>query len=415
MGHLLGAPPRPTGSRSNPVSTGSARGCATWIEVDSLDLRSPDPAAVTAFAIDQPRSGDRSRGLGLEVNGWIIGRDVPIRGVRTSSSRHQCALGPLDVRRPDVAADYPSHPHAGSSGFSTWASIDPSDRDWLITVEAVLANGGSVNVAQIRGRVTEEPFAASPGTRAVAAPDFVIIGTQRGGTTSLHAYLSAHPQVETPATKELHFVTDRYERGLDWYLGQFPAELPLETITGEATPYAIFHPLAPRRLREIAPASRLIALLRNPVDRAYSHYLLECSRGAETLDFAAALDAEPERLGGEEARIAREPAYISASHKHASYLSRGDYARQLESWFDAFPSEQILVIRSEDLYERSAETLTQVAQFLGISPDLRIPFTMHNQTSGPPLDPAIRRRLSQHFAPLNARLADLLGWDPGWS
>jgi hypothetical protein len=414
MGHLLGASPRPTGSRAIPVSPVSPLSRATWTEVDSLDLDSPDPADVAAFAIDQPRPGDRCRGLGLEVNGWVIGRDLPIRGVRTSSSGRQSALYPLDVRRPDVAADYPNHPHARTSGFSTWASIDPTERDWQISVEAVPAVGEPVRIAQIRGRVADEPYVPSLGNRAVAAPDFVIIGTQRGGTTSLHAYLSAHPQVETPATKELHFITDRHERGLDWYLGQFPAELSLGVITGEATPYALFHPLAPRRLRDIAPAARLIALLRNPVERAYSHFLLERSSGHETLDFAAALDAEQERLDGEEARLEREPAYASAPHKHASYMARGAYARQLERWFAVFPREQILVIRSEDLYERSAETFAQVAQFLGIGRTEPIPFSAHNQSSGPPLGATIRNRLSRHFAPLNARLADVLGWDPSW-
>jgi hypothetical protein len=96
-------------------------------------------------------------------------------------------------------------------------------------------------------------------------------------------------------------------------------------------------------------------------------------------------------------------------------MARGEYTRQLERWFSVFPREQILVVRSEDLYERSAEVLARVADFLAISPDVTIPFTAHNQTSGPPLDPVIRRRLAEHFAPFNARLADLLGWDPGWS
>jgi hypothetical protein len=96
-------------------------------------------------------------------------------------------------------------------------------------------------------------------------------------------------------------------------------------------------------------------------------------------------------------------------------MARGEYARQLERWFGAFPRDQILVIRSEDLYERSLETFTRVADFLAIRPDVAIPFPTHNQTSGPPLEPAIRCRLSEHFAPLNARLSELLGWDPGWS
>ena len=272
-----------------------------------------------------------------------------------------------------------------------------------------------MEIAQIRGRVAVDQYIPRPGNRVIAAPDFVIIGTQRGGTTSLHAYLGAHPQVTTPTTKELHFITDRFKRGRDWYLGQFPAELPPDTITGEATPYALYHPLAPQRLLEIAPEAKLIALLRNPVDRAYSHFLLERSRGEETLDFAAALDAELDRLDGEEVRLARDPAYVSEPHKHASYMARGEYARQLERWFRLFPREQILVIRSEDLYQRSAETLARVANFLAISPDVHVPLTTLNQTSGPALDTAIRRRLSEHFAPLNAPLADLLGWDPGWS
>jgi hypothetical protein len=397
------------------MSAGSPRGCATWIEVESLELDSPDPAAVTALAIDQPRSGDHSPGAGLEVNGWVIGRDAPVRGIRTTSSEQQSTVHPLGVQRRDVAAHYPDPQHAGLSGFSVWVPIKPRGGAWQIDVDCVLADGGTVGIAHIRGRVANNPRIPSPGNRVIAAPDFVIIGTQRGGTTSLHAYLSAHPQVMTPATKELHFLTDRYERGPDWYLGHFPGELPPDVITGEATPYALFHPLAPRRLLDIAPAAKSIVLLRNPVDRAYSQFLLERSRGKETLDFAAALDAEGQRLDGEEARLARDPAYVSDPHKHASYMARGEYARQLERWFGVFPREQVLVVRSEDLYERSAETFTRVADFLAINPDVTIPFTTHNQTSGPPLDPAIRRRLSEHFAPLNARLADLLGWDPGWS
>ena len=414
MGHLLGAPSRAASPRVHRVNAEALLGNTAWVEVDSIELHRPDPERVVAFAIDQPRAGDRLRGSGLEVNGWAIGHHVPVHAVRTLDAGRQGALHSLDVRRPDVAADYPDHPHAGS-GFSAWVSIEPTERDWQITIEAILTNGNAVTLAQFQGRTSVERRVSTRGARSITAPDFVIIGTQRGGTSSLHAYLSAHPCVETPSTKELHFITDRYERGLDWYLGQFPGELPPDVITGEATPYALFHPLAPHRLRGIAPETKLIALLRNPVDRAYSHYLLERSRGDEILDFAAALDAESRRLDGEHARLSRDPSYASESYKRFSYLARGDYARQLKRWFEVFPREQILIVRSEDLFERSSETLARAAEFLGISPDVRIPFAAHNQTSGPPLDPAIRHRLSQHFAPLNAGLTKLLGWDPAWT
>jgi hypothetical protein len=388
---------------------------ATWVEIDSIDLHRPDPENVVEFAIDQPRAGERFHGAGFEFYGWVIGSGAPVRTVRATLQDQNTLLYPLGVRRPDVAAAYPAYPLAGSSGFSGWAPVDPNERDWQLTLEAVMANGDADMLAEIRGRTRVEPRLTPPGTRAITAPDFVTIGTQRGGTTSLHAYLGAHPRVSIPSTKELHFVTDNFERGLDWYLGQFPAGLPPGRVTGEATPYALFHPLAPRRLREIAPEAKLIVLLRNPVDRAYSHYLLERARGDELLDFSAALDAEPHRLKDEEAKLSRDPTYRSAAHRHYSYTARGDYAPQLERWFELFPREQLLIVRSEDLYRRSAETFARVAGFLGIEPETRAPFAAHNQTSGPPLDRRIRARLSRHFARLNARLADLLGWDPGWS
>src|SRR5829696_5512001 len=149
MGHLLGAPPCPSSVCANPVSAGFPPGCATWIEVDSLEIDAPDPTAVTAFAIDQPRPGDRSPGLGVEINGWVIGRDAPVRGIRTSPSDQQSIVHPLGVQRPDVAADYPDYPHAGFSGFSAWVSIDPRGCAWHIDVDSVLADGGTSGIAQI--------------------------------------------------------------------------------------------------------------------------------------------------------------------------------------------------------------------------------------------------------------------------
>ena len=415
MGDLLGTTPPNAGSLIDGVSTKQAIGMTAWVAVDSVDLAQPDRERVVAFAIDQPRVGERFRGSGFEINGWVIGDAVTVRCVRTVSEYQVALVYPLDVRRPDVAADYLAQPNAVSSGFSAWAPVDPNEGDWHVTLEAVLENGDAIILAEFRGRTgTETPFTPY-GARPVTTPDFVIIGTQRGGTTSLHAYLSAHPQISIPSTKELHFITDRYERGLEWYLGQFPAALAPGMLTGEATPYALFHPLAARRLREIAPEAKLIVLLRDPVNRAYSHYLLERTRGDEPLEFSAALDAEPRRLQDEEPRLCREPAYRSEAHKHFSYAARGIYAPQLERWFESFPREQFLLVRSEDLYQRTAGTYAEVTGFLGIDPELRAPFTVHNQTAGPPLDAAIRDRLSQQFAPWNARLPDLLGWDPDWS
>ncbi len=386
------------------------------IKVNELRLPEHPPAGIAAFAIDTPRAGDVSAGEGVELTGWVIGDREPVQGVRTIVADRKSRVHPLDVPRPDVAADYPDIPHAASSGFTAWASLASDVGSWHLELQVILASGESKPLAEATGlSLLALQCAGHDGEVPITSPDFIVIGAQRAGTTSLHAYLSAHPQVKTPITKELHYLTDRHERGLDWYLGQFPLAIPPDAITGEATPYALFHPLAPKRLLDTAPYAKLIALLRNPVDRAYSHYLHERSRGFETLDFASALDAESERLVGEEARISRDPSYISEPHKHFSYLARGDYAPQLERWFAHIPRDQLLVLRSEDLYGQPAETFAHVAGLLGIAPELDAPFAAHNRSAGPPLDPAIRARLTDHFAPKNARLAELLGWNPGWN
>ena len=128
-------------------------------------------------------------------------------------------------------------------------------------------------------------------------PDFLISGAQRGGTTSLYNYLQAHPCFELPTTKELHFFDRKFHRGLAWYRAHFPTYLEKcfaqriqgrAFLTGEATPNYLFHPLVSRRVAEVLPRVKLIVLLRNPVDRAFSHYHHILDLGYEHLPFAEA-------------------------------------------------------------------------------------------------------------------------------
>src|SRR4051794_20653441 len=151
-------------------------------------------------------------------------------------------------------------------------------------------------------------------------PTFLIIGGQRCGSTSLFSYLARHPAVGRSRGKEVHFFTLEYERGLAWYRSHFPTRLTVastrrrlgvDMIAGEATPYYLFHPLAPYRVQAVLPEARLIAVLRDPVDRAYSHYQHEVALGVETLGFAEAVEAESDRLDGEEDRIEQDPRYVS--------------------------------------------------------------------------------------------------------
>ena len=376
----------------------------------------PAPAhdALLAGALDSPLPGSVSPGRGVEINGWVLpaagdyidGVFVVIEGVRGP-------LQPLHVSRRDVTADHPGVP-SQNVGFSFWCSL-PDSSAARIQIVSKFSSGRLIPLLDLHVEVEEEVVAEPPaGTRVVSAPDFVIIGTQRGGTTSLHAYLRSHPGIETPAKKEIHFLTDRHDRGADWYLGQFPAVVASGTLVGEATPYALFHPLAPQRLRDIAPEARIIVLLRNPAERAYSHYLHEVSRGHELLSFEDAIAAEPERLAGLEERLEKGEILVSDVHKRASYLARGRYAPQLERWLSVFPPEQILLLRSEDLYVRPALTTARVTGFLGLPPLTGDIFATHNATGGPPMKLATRDALRAQFAADNARLAEVIGWDPGW-
>ena len=206
-------------------------------------------------------------------------------------------------------------------------------------------------------------------------PDFLILGAQKAGTSSLFNYLCEHPAVEQPFKKELHFF-DRpavYRRGIDWYQAFFPktsnAGGGIKSITGEGTPYYLYHPRVPALVARHFPKAKLIAILRNPADRAYSHYQMVVRRGTqEKLSFEDAIDAESERLDGVTERMLADDNYESAAHIHFSYLARGRYAEQLMRWAEYFPREQMLVLESDCLRNEQAATLAKVYEFLGIGP-----------------------------------------------
>jgi hypothetical protein len=255
-------------------------------------------------------------------------------------------------------------------------------------------------------------------------PDFVIIGGQRCGTTSLYRYLTEHPSCIHAFEKEVHYFDRHYGRDLCWYRANFPMRsykslverhAGAPALTGEATPNYMFHPIAPRRLAEHVPQARLIALLRNPVERACSHYHHEVWLGHETLDFEQALDAEEERLRGEQSRILEDPGYSGFNHAHFSYANRGIYVDQLLEWMRYFPRERLLVIKSEDMYEEPDRILQEVQRFLGLPVKRLAGYKTYNvghYDEG--MEARLRKRLLDFFAPHNQRLYAYLDRDFGW-
>lgn len=254
-------------------------------------------------------------------------------------------------------------------------------------------------------------------------PDFLIIGAQRAGTTSLFQYLASHPDVTPSFPKEVHYFTNQYQRGPGWYRSHFPlaawrtavqrrGRRPL--LTGEATPYYLAHPHAAQRVRQDLPDARLIVLLRNPVDRAYSHYQHEVASGIETLTFADALAREGDRLNSELAKIKQDEGYLSFNYQHFSYLERGIYAEQIARWLEHFGREQLLILCSEEFSAQPARTFKRVIRFLGLRPWEPDCFKRYHQSGARALDAETRARLVAYFSPHNRRLRDNLGIDFGW-
>jgi hypothetical protein len=246
-------------------------------------------------------------------------------------------------------------------------------------------------------------------------PDFLVLGAQKAGTTALYEYLRRHPQITGPSWKEVSFFDRHWARGASWYRGNFPNLARTRgKIVGEASPSYVFHPLAPQRVQELVPDARLVVLVRNPVDRALSHYNHEIALGREPLSFEDALDAEDERLRGEGERMAADPRYFSREWWSHTYKARGRYAEQLERWFAVFPREQLLVLSSDELGSEPARAHTQVLEFLGAPSQRLDSYPGVNARYTAPMNPDPRERLAAEFEEPNRRLYELLGRDLGW-
>ena len=247
-------------------------------------------------------------------------------------------------------------------------------------------------------------------------PDFLVIGVMKGGTTSFFNYLTQHPQIHPPFRKEIKFFDIHYLQGLDWYRAHFPMHFKMKSgaLTGEATPYYIFHPAAPERVAKVLPNVKLIVLLRNPVDRAYSHYNHMLRVGREPLPFEEAIAREAERLDGEAEKIIADPRYSTFKHLHYSYLARGRYIEQLEKWFALFPREQMLILPSEELYTSPATAYRKAVEFLGLSAWEPDDFSVYKQGAYEQMPVAVRQHLVDYYRPYNQRLYDCLNMTFEW-
>jgi hypothetical protein len=287
--------------------------------------------------------------------------------------------------------------------------------------------------AELRERLPEPVMNVARAARDAGAqmtsplrplPDFLIIGAQKSGTTSLYDYMTQHPRVLTARRKELHFFDVHYERGERFYRSLFRPSIGIAAprlrgscVRGEASPYYLYHPLIPARVASMLPSVKLIVLLRDPIARALSNYYHAVALGFEPLPLAEALESEPERISGLEGRIAADRGFRvrGSNHGHYSYLTRGRYAEQLERWFAHFPREQFLILDADQFFEDPRAGTCAALEFVGLDGDIEGDFRPRNARSYRDMDPGLRARLEEYYEEPNRRLVQLLGRGFSWT
>ncbi len=253
-------------------------------------------------------------------------------------------------------------------------------------------------------------------------PEIVIVGAQRSGTTSLFRLLSDHPQVVRPTmSKGMAYFDLNYDRGPAWYRGRFPLRLTSSLrssgkrpVTFESSGYYTFHPLAAERIAADLPDAKVVVMLRNPVDRAYSAHRHELRRGFETEEFEAAIALEPSRIAGESDRLRADPSYRSFEHQHHAYLGRGEYAAQITRLFDTVGKERTYVVDADEFFRDQAVEFARLCAWLGLDEPPPSPPEVWNAQPREPMPEELREKLMAYYEPFDEELARLLGRTPSW-
>ncbi|MDB9525074.1 sulfotransferase domain-containing protein [Oscillatoria sp. CS-180] len=252
-------------------------------------------------------------------------------------------------------------------------------------------------------------------------PDFLVIGVVKGGTTSLYKYLIQHPQIISSLKKEVHYFNhENYKsRNVGWYRTHFPLKnfiAPSRILTGEASPSYFHNPEGPDRVHALLPDTKLVLLLRNPIDRAYSHYSMNRKnrrkRGLEEPPSFA-------EIVRREMAILREKRPPTPTVDHLNplgccYVSSGIYVYSLQNWLQQFDLENVLILHSQDLFDTPEKVTNQVYRFLNL-PQYSGTYDVFNAGSYAKIDLTLQEELFEFFKPYNERLFEYCGRDFGWN
>ena len=246
-------------------------------------------------------------------------------------------------------------------------------------------------------------------------PDFVVIGTQKAGTTSLYNYLKQNKKIKMALVKEAQYFDQNYHKGTSWYRSKFPLVSKNNYIVGENTPAYFFNPLVPKRLHKLLPNAKLLVLFRNPTNRAISHYYHEVKKGREALSIKEALLTEEERSIEEYEKLYSYEEYKPNEVK-SPYKAYGVYLEQLKRFEEFYLKENILVLSSEELFSKPNNVMPKIYNFLGIdTDDEKIDFTPHNiGIKKDKIDEEVYQYLNEFYEPHNKALYKHIGINFNW-
>jgi hypothetical protein len=254
-------------------------------------------------------------------------------------------------------------------------------------------------------------------------PNFIILGASRSGTTSLYYNLNKHPNIHEGAKKASSFFDTYYDNGLDFYKSHFPIKVnskqhenkKLTFVTGEATTTYLLNPFVPERMFDSIPNVKLIAILRNPIDRSFSHFNYHLSRGESKFDsFEDAIEYEKNlmKLGNFQKNIFENK---EMNYRFCSYLSESLYIERLEPYLKKFSKEQIMIIKYEDYIEREQEVLQNIFSFLSVAPYQVSNPSKLNAVNYDNMNQSTRKYLHEFFKPYNEKLSQVFGSNFNWS
>jgi len=263
-------------------------------------------------------------------------------------------------------------------------------------------------------------YSLSSGFRVL--PNFIVIGVGRGATTTLHHNLSKNPCLHSAAYDEAGFFDDNFHLGESWYRSLFPTKFTKNKIiknynhflSYEVTPSYIRKPWVARRIKKLLPNVKLIAILRNPVDRAYSHYNMGVNESNDKRSFEEVIKTDLKLLERSNESKSDSDTYFKTIVEK-SYLARGFYAEQLKFWFKLFDKKQIHITTTENLATNPNETFNEIFNFLDIA-NFKIS-NLENKRKGnySPLDKDIKLQLTSFFKPYNEELYKLIGKNFNWN